>query len=96
MIRLKNQFTRRVATVSAIIIILILSVAITAISSSMQNSYAQTGVGSSAANTCQKLPITSVSAGGNDGRTSSCFGLRTNGNWLTSAATTGNDACATT
>ena len=54
MIRLKNQFTRRVATVSAIIIILILSVAITAISSSMQNSYAQTGVGTPATSPSQK------------------------------------------
>ncbi len=67
MIRLKSQSTRRAATVSAIITILILSVAVTAISSSMQNSYAQTGVGTRAANTCQKLPISSVTASGNDG-----------------------------
>jgi hypothetical protein len=67
MIRLKNQSTRRAVTVSAIITILIVSVAVTAISSSMQNSYAQIGVGTRAANTCQKLPITSVTASGNDG-----------------------------
>src|SRR5437879_5427418 len=67
MIRLRNQSTRRAATVSAIITILILSVAVTAISSSMQNSYAQTGVGTRAANTCVKLPISSVTASGNDG-----------------------------
>jgi hypothetical protein len=38
MIRLKNQSTRRAVTVSAIITILIVSVAVTAISSSMQYS----------------------------------------------------------
>jgi hypothetical protein len=67
MIRLKNQSTRRAVTVSAIITILIVSVAVTAISSSMQNSYAQIGAGTKAANTCQKLPITSVTTSGNDG-----------------------------
>src|SRR5437016_2410521 len=67
MIRLKNQSTRRAVTVSAIITILIVSVAVTAISSSMQNSYAQIGIGTRAANTCQKLPITRVTASGNDG-----------------------------
>src|SRR6266571_3438143 len=67
MIRLKNQSTRRAVTVSAIITILIVSVAVTAISASMQNSYAQIGIGTRAANTCQKLPITSVTASSNDG-----------------------------
>src|SRR6266496_3374292 len=67
MIRLKNESTRRTATVFALTIILILSIAVTAISSAMRNSYAQTGVGTRAGNTCQKLPISSVTASGNDG-----------------------------
>src|SRR5947209_1038558 len=64
MIRLKNQSTRKPTAVCAIITILILSVAVTAISSSMQYSYAQTGVGIRPANSCQKLPVSGVTASG--------------------------------
>ncbi len=64
MIRLHNQSTRKPTAVCAIITILILSVAVTAISSSMQYSYAQTGVGIRPANSCQKLPVSGVTASG--------------------------------
>jgi len=47
--------------------ILIFSVVLIGTNSSIQNSYAQTGIGNTAANPCQKLPITSVTASGNDG-----------------------------
>src|SRR6266581_8050962 len=68
MIRLKNQSTRRAVTVSAIITILILSVAVTAISSSMQNSYAQTGIATTmATDSCQKLVVKGTTSTGNDG-----------------------------
>src|SRR6266571_5834274 len=68
MIRLKNQSTRKPTAVCAIITILILSVAVTAISSSMQNSYAQTGIATTmATDSCQKLVVKGTTSTGNDG-----------------------------
>src|SRR6266516_707831 len=64
MIRLNNQSTRKPTAVCAIITILILSVAVTAISSSMQYSYAQTGVGIRPANIFQNLTVSGVTASG--------------------------------
>src|SRR5437899_1792040 len=64
MIRLKNYFKRR-ASAEYVITILIISIALTGTNSSMQKSYAQTRIGTIAG--CQKLPIGSVTASGNDG-----------------------------
>src|SRR6266702_3771514 len=68
MIRLKNQSTRKPTAVCAIITILILSVAVNAIGSSMQISYAQTGIATKMeTDSCQKLVVKGTTSTGNDG-----------------------------
>src|SRR5947209_8396707 len=68
MIRLKNQSTRKPTAVCAIITILILSVAVNAIGSSMQISYAQTGIATKMeTDSCQKLEVKGITSTGNDG-----------------------------
>src|SRR5438876_872265 len=68
MIRLKNQSTRKPTAVCAIITILILSVAVNTIGSSMQISYAQTGIATKMeTDSCQKLEVKGITSTGNDG-----------------------------
>ena len=64
MIRLKNHFIRK-AGAEYVITILIISVVLSGTNSSIQKSYAQTGIGTIAG--CLQLPIASVTASGNDG-----------------------------
>jgi hypothetical protein len=64
LIRLKNHFIRK-AGAEYVITILVISVVLSGTNSSIQKSYAQTGIGTIAG--CLQLPIASVTASGNDG-----------------------------